>query len=528
MPLKCAFFFLFLSTLCVAQTPELCNNALDDDQDGLIDLHDPDCSCGPALPRSPIPNPSFEDQSCCPHEPSGFACLSDWNQPSEPTVDYNHSCHWLEWQEYPIPLPLPDGEGCVGFRDGFFDLRNDNPQWKEYASTCLFTPLQADVLYTIELSIGFSDEIHSPPLQLAVFGIQKCDDMTFGEGNVRFGCPTKDPNWRFLGGVDVDGKNEWKRVQMTLKPREDISVIAIGPGCKEYLGPINTYYFLDHIVLIEQSNFEEGISLTDHPCATDVGMEVQRRPGYSYQWYKEGIALAGEESEMLSQLYGEGSYQVRLESPTGQCQLTEPFVFERPSSFEEQEAIICAGETYLLGIQELTETGIYLDTLQTPEGCDSVILLELVVVSDLGDSIDVSIFPSEVYQIGSNSFDEAGEYAIPLQSSTGCDSTIHLSLSFYEFLVPTAFSPNGDGINDYFSLEGDGDEVVGIRMFQVYNRWGNLIFQANNLTRPDFATVWNGQTSAAPAVEGVYVFVAIVLFDDQKERTSSGSFVLLR
>lgn len=527
MWLKSILPLLLLCHICMAQPHEDCSNAIDDDGDGWIDLQDSDCTCDPATPQSPFPNPSFESQNCCPHEPSGFACLSGWSQPSEPTVDYNHSCHWLEWQEYPIPLPLPDGEGCIGFRDGFFDLRNDNPQWKEYGSTCLLSPLRADVSYTIEVSIGFSDEIHSPPMQLAVFGIQSCDDMSFGEGNVRFGCPTKDPNWRFLGGVDVDGQNEWKRVQITLTPREEINVIAIGPGCKEYLGPINTYYFLDHIVLMDQSDFETGISLTDHPCSPEVSLKIERRTGYSYQWYKDGIALPGEEETRLSRLYGEGTYQVRLETFTGKCQTTEPFVFERPVTFQEEEQTICVGESYFLGQNELTETGIYLDTLQTKDGCDSVILLDLLVVSDLGDSIEVSIFPSESLTIASRTFHTPGEYLILLESESGCDSTILLSLSFYELLVPTAFTPNGDGINDYFTLEG-GATVLNIRQFQVYNQWGNLIYLKQELTPPDFATAWDGLAAGTPAAEGVYVFVAKVLFDDEKERTTSGSFVLLR
>ncbi|MFT4568834.1 MAG: hypothetical protein ACI9FN_003803 [Saprospiraceae bacterium] len=45
-----------------------------------------------------------------------------------------------------MPLPVPDGEGAIGFRDGRFDqvtgnASNSNPNWKEYAGACLTGPL---------------------------------------------------------------------------------------------------------------------------------------------------------------------------------------------------------------------------------------------------------------------------------------------------------------------------------------------------------------------------------------------------
>ena len=49
---------------------EICDNAVDDDDDGLIDLNDPDCTCAVIEPESLIPNPSFEDMNCCPNAPS--------------------------------------------------------------------------------------------------------------------------------------------------------------------------------------------------------------------------------------------------------------------------------------------------------------------------------------------------------------------------------------------------------------------------------------------------------------------------
>ncbi|MEL6717894.1 MAG: hypothetical protein AAFP82_04195, partial [Bacteroidota bacterium] len=85
-----AILFLSFST---SSMEEICDNALDDDRDGLIDINDPDCVCEVLEPISLIPNPSFEDLNCCPSGRSQLNCAEVWIQASEPTTDLIHSCN---------------------------------------------------------------------------------------------------------------------------------------------------------------------------------------------------------------------------------------------------------------------------------------------------------------------------------------------------------------------------------------------------------------------------------------------------
>lgn len=64
------------------------------------------------------------------------------------------------------------------------------------------------------------------------------------------------------------------------------------------------------------------------------------------------------------------------------------------------------------------------------------------------------------------------------------------------FYCPNAFSPNGDGINDVFNpiVEGNLDFEL-----QIFNRWGNLIYQQNNLG-------WDGYYNGKYAKDDVYVW----------------------
>ncbi|WP_363325393.1 gliding motility-associated C-terminal domain-containing protein [Phaeodactylibacter sp.] len=66
--------------------------------------------------------------------------------------------------------------------------------------------------------------------------------------------------------------------------------------------------------------------------------------------------------------------------------------------------------------------------------------------------------------------------------------------------MPTAFSPNGDGINDYFFPQGDGFELI---IMRIFDRWGGLVFEGNRNH-----SIWDGQMNGKPVTSGLYPYVA--------------------
>ena len=330
--------FLQLSTALIAQSVEICDNAIDDDGDGLIDLNDVDCFCQLAEAVSLIPNPSFEDQVCCPTNRSRMDCAATWVQASAPTTDYIHTCGWQGWENLPMPLPIPDGEGALGFRDGRFARNNgngngndaDNPNWKEYAGACLTSPLRTGVSYKFQFHIGFTEQPFSPSLAVTFFGTPDCANLPFGEGDSAFGCPTNDPNWRQLSAINTSGRNEWKQLELNITPTVDIHAIAIGPPCRRTSGTESPYYFFDNLVLAEQSAFEFEIRANNQPCAANLSFEIPEYDSLSYQWYKDGIALIGATNPRLDLPPSEGIYEVLFTSSEG-CKVTPPFNFLIPS-----------------------------------------------------------------------------------------------------------------------------------------------------------------------------------------------------
>ncbi len=86
--------------------------------------------------------------------------------------------------------------------------------------------------------------------------------------------------------------------------------------------------------------------------------------------------------------------------------------------------------------------------------------------------------------------------------------------------VPSAFSPNGNGINDKIYVRGFGIKKIS---WSIYNRWGILMFSTNDLTEG-----WDGKYKGEIQPQDVYHYTLIVEFFDDKKETKTGDITLLR
>jgi gliding motility-associated-like protein len=87
--------------------------------------------------------------------------------------------------------------------------------------------------------------------------------------------------------------------------------------------------------------------------------------------------------------------------------------------------------------------------------------------------------------------------------------------------APNAFSPNGDGVNDHFQIKGQGVEDYNL---EIYNRWGQMVFQSENIN-----TRWNGEYRGKQAPIGTYVYqVKGINVSGNKIIVKDGFVVLVR
>ncbi|MBC8172768.1 MAG: gliding motility-associated C-terminal domain-containing protein, partial [Chitinophagales bacterium] len=130
--------------------------------------------------------------------------------------------------------------------------------------------------------------------------------------------------------------------------------------------------------------------------------------------------------------------------------------------------------------------------------------------------------------------------ASPVQTTTymgisvdeyGCEATDYITIfvdniSDAPIYVPNTFTPNGDGANDYFFVYGT--EIDVINYMRIYDRWGELLFEINNVSIGDFTKGWNGTARGYQLLPGVYAYTISVQLKFDIEKTFAGSVMLLR
>jgi gliding motility-associated-like protein len=91
-----------------------------------------------------------------------------------------------------------------------------------------------------------------------------------------------------------------------------------------------------------------------------------------------------------------------------------------------------------------------------------------------------------------------------------------------DYSTPTAFSPNGDGINDEFCLKG-WNECVTSFYIGIYNRWGEKVYESED---PDFC--WDGKFMGTPLNSAVFVFYIKASVKDIGEIVRKGNITLVK
>ena len=126
-----------------------------------------------------------------------------------------------------------------------------------------------------------------------------------------------------------------------------------------------------------------------------------------------------------------------------------------------------------------------------------------------------------------HTYADPGEYTVTLTAyneymvcPVSISKTIHI-IPDGVLYIPNAFTPNGDGTNDFFEVKGEG--IVSLSLI-IYDRWGKEIARLN---QPD--ETWDGRTfSGTAAPEGVYAFVVTAFFNSGAKFNRGGTITIIR
>lgn len=112
-------------------------------------------------------------------------------------------------------------------------------------------------------------------------------------------------------------------------------------------------------------------------------------------------------------------------------------------------------------------------------------------------------------------------FTLTVLNAAGCQSRASSVIKIeFDFYMPNAFTPNGDGLNDIFRIPRQSR--TGIQYFAIYNRWGQLVFRTT-----DPQAGWDGKLNGKSASAGAYTYV-IKGENSKGEFQKKGSFVLIR
>jgi len=206
-----------------------------------------------------------------------------------------------------------------------------------------------------------------------------------------------------------------------------------------------------------------------------------------------------------------------------------------PKSTSTITQAICKGQSFL----GYTTTGIYVDTLVASNGCDSIRTLRLTVdtqpMPDLGPNKELCngdtlvLYPGKYasYLWQDNSTNsrfivrQPGSYSVTVTNACG-SATDDITLKAVDCVIvfPNAFTPNGDGRNDFFKILN----AFNLKEYalSIYNRWGQLVFSTS-----DFRMGWDGKLKDQPQDPGTFVYYCKYK-KDSTDIVTKGSFILIR
>lgn len=331
---RLALLLFFMSFTILSFGQENCENGIDDDGDGKIDLNDTECVCQNTTTTSLVNNHTFEQMNFCPNDFAQFNAATNWFLPSSATTDYINSCGFIPASATDAgiyPLPANNGNGVAGILV--------SKDYKEFIGICTNMTLLAGTKYQLNFDIASSTSgrILSTNPNIG----QACNDGILNAGRIeitlygRSDCNTSTPTntnnfppgWEPLGTATYLPSKNWNQLSIIFTPSINVNSIMLGspynlPNTyvdEYYYRSCFPYFYFDNIILNNSSSLGLKINSTGIYCENtlvlNADIDTSIGAGYSFQWYKNGIAIIGATNSSLNINYNTsniGNYQVKI------------------------------------------------------------------------------------------------------------------------------------------------------------------------------------------------------------------------
>ncbi|MEL7020580.1 MAG: hypothetical protein AAGK47_03140, partial [Bacteroidota bacterium] len=317
-------------------------------------------------------------------------------------IDANISDNQYEWFKDGMPYQTITGVNQLGLNSvqlsdgGVYSCRITNPNAPD------LTLQSAPITIVIDCPVLVTD-----------LDVSICQGSNYKVGNVTH----EVSGYYEIPLQSVMGCDSLVRLDLEVTPALTNTVVTESCGDSYVLGT-QTY--------TESGNYEYTFT-TSTGCDSTVFLQLTLYPNRTQNLNIQ--RCAGETYEAGGQIYdASGNYVVMTNTVDG-CDSTIYLSLEILDPIEVQlSEQVCAGEGFSVGGNIYSETGTYNAILQNAMGCDSTVVLDLVVDPPIETVLDAQICAGDAYRIDDQVFTMTGNYEVALQAVNGCDSLISLDL----------------------------------------------------------------------------------------------------
>ena len=266
----------------------------------------------------------------------------------------------------------------------------------------------------------------------------------------------------------------------------------------------------DSIQIIAPAEIQVDLVVTDLACFENSLGEVVVNTEGGYGQYQYSIENGEFQTGNVFSNLSAGGYSLSVLDENG-C-TAEEVLFVNPST----DVFVYIGEDQIIDFGDSVRLEAFVNVPY-----DSL----AEIVWSVQDTFECQLCPTIAVAPFS-----ATTYSVTVVSNEGCtasdDLTIRVDLP--EIFAPTAFSPNGDGVNDAFTLFANPDFVSSIQTLLIFDRWGDHLARLDNLNPNDVAAGWDGRSGGHNLDPGVFVWVAVLELHDGSTETFKGDLTLVR
>ncbi|MEZ4884115.1 MAG: gliding motility-associated C-terminal domain-containing protein [Chitinophagales bacterium] len=126
---------------------------------------------------------------------------------------------------------------------------------------------------------------------------------------------------------------------------------------------------------------------------------------------------------------------------------------------------------------------------------------------------------------------ETTTYSVTVRNGEGCVASDSVRIEVdknFRLAISTAFSPNEDGVNDYFEISTPfGNAIQTLQQMKIFNRWGQVIHEQSEPAKLPLLVKWDGRNDFRLVDTGVYVYLLQFELIDGSSQMFSGTVTVL-